>query len=66
MDSQFTAKQLADWQAYEAVRSSGIINMFDVKQGCRLSDLTREEYLFCIKNYAALKRQAAGGVDGTS
>ena len=65
-DVQFTKKQLADWLAYEIVRLSGAINMFDATRGCRLSGLTEEEYFFCIDNYSALKQAVKGGTDGTS
>jgi hypothetical protein len=53
----FTEKQLQDFAAYEAVQRSGEINMWDANNGCRLSGLTRDEYLFVLSNYTALREQ---------
>jgi hypothetical protein len=58
MTRTFTEKQLADFAAYAAVQRSGQINMFDAPNGRRLSGLTKEEYIFVMKNYAALKQAA--------
>lgn len=55
---EFTKKQIDDWWAYETIRKSGVINMLDVRQGCELSDLNRDEYMFSLRNYSALKRVA--------
>lgn len=54
----FTKEQICWWQAYELVRQSGITNMLDTELGCKFSGLTREQYLFVIKNYTALRVQA--------
>lgn len=54
----FTDEEIEDWYAFEAVRQSGAINMFDAKGGVMLSGLTRDEYLFCMENYCALKKAA--------
>jgi hypothetical protein len=54
----FTEQQLENWKKYEAVRQSGVINMFDARMGCELSGLTRDEYVFCMSNYAALRQEA--------
>ena len=54
----FTPDQIANWEAYERVRKSGVVNMFDVGTATKLSGLFRDEYLFCMKNYSQLKHQA--------
>ena len=36
----FSSEQLANWEAYEAVRESGVINMFDARKGGMLSGLS--------------------------
>jgi hypothetical protein len=51
----FTSKQLQDFAAYKAVQMSGQINMWDVLNGCRLSGLTRDEYMFVLENYKGLR-----------
>lgn len=43
--------------AYEAVRVSGITNMFDLPVVCHHSGLSREEVWTIIKNYRALTEQ---------
>jgi hypothetical protein len=55
----FTEQQLENWKKYEAVRKSGVINMFDARTGCALSGLTRDEYVFCMRNYVALQKTAS-------
>jgi hypothetical protein len=54
----FTNKKLRDYAAYEKVRQSGRINMWDAANGCRLSGLTRDEYIFVLKNYSELRAQS--------
>jgi hypothetical protein len=54
----FTAKQLQDFAAYKVIQKSGQINMWDVLNGCRLSGLNSDEYVFVMKNYSELKKQA--------
>ena len=54
----FTSDQIDNWQAYEKVRKSGVINMFEMITGERLTGLSRTEYIFCMKNYSELKHQA--------
>ena len=39
------------FEAYEAVRTSGVTNMFDVRFVCELSSLTRDEVKDIMKNY---------------
>jgi len=47
------------WMAYEEVRASGLFNMFD--PNARISTgLAREEFLFVMKNYDALKAIVEG------
>jgi DNA primase large subunit len=43
--------------AYEAVRKSGITNMFDLRVVCQHSGLLREEALVIMKNYCSLVQQ---------
>jgi len=45
-----------EWNEYNAIRESGITNMFDTKKVCELSDgiLTREKCLEIMKSYSAL------------
>ena len=54
-NNQFTQLQLAAWEQYESVRSSGLFNMFDPKAQL-MSGLTNTEYNFCIDNYESLKK----------
>jgi hypothetical protein len=44
----------ADFAAYEAVRSSGVTNMFDVGTVGKLSGLSKSEILSVMKNYTEL------------
>jgi len=53
----FSSEQIESWEAYERIRGSGVINMFDARAGAMLSGLTREEYFFCMKNYGGLRDQ---------
>lgn len=57
----FTPDQIANWEAFERVRKSGVINMFDISTGSMLSGLSRDEYLFCMKNYSELQHQYERG-----
>ena len=50
---KFTKKQLSNWEEYEKLRQSGIVNMF---MGRQYTNMTKEEYLFCMKNYSELKK----------
>ena len=50
----FTKQEINNYKSYEQVRKSGAYNMFDSR--ARLSSgLTKEEYLFVMENYGALK-----------
>ena len=50
----FTKKEINNYKSYEIIRKSGAYNMFDSR--ARLSSgLTKEEYLFVMENYSALK-----------
>jgi hypothetical protein len=42
---------------YEAVRQSGVTNMFDLKTVEALSGLTKEEIIEIMKNYPQLQEQ---------
>tara|TARA_R100000773_G_scaffold23513_1_gene20669 strand:+ start:10366 stop:10629 length:264 start_codon:yes stop_codon:yes gene_type:complete len=43
---------------YEAVRESGLTNMFNVRLVSNLSGLTNAQIFYIMKNYKALKDQA--------
>ena len=45
------------YRTYEAVRRSGLTNMFDVRMVCELSDLTYDEALDIMKNYSGYKEE---------
>ena len=45
------------YRAYEAVRRSGLTNMFDVRMVCELSDLAHDEALDIMKNYSGYKEE---------
>lgn len=53
----FDAGRIADFRNYEAVRASGAYNMFDPRAR-DASGLTREEFLFVMDNFSALKAAA--------
>lgn len=59
----FTEKEKENWKAFEKVRRSGMFNMFDKYNVMLASGLSKEEYLFTIKNYAALADEAGGKED---
>jgi hypothetical protein len=42
------------FEAYEAVRESGVTNMFNVPLVCKLSGLSHSEVIDIMKNYSAL------------
>lgn len=50
----FTSGDLADWKAFEKVRSGGRYNMFDPRAR-RATGLSADRYLFVMKNFSALK-----------
>lgn len=47
----------SELQAYEAVRRSGVTNMFMLSNVCKLSGLSRDQALTIMKNYGELKTQ---------
>ena len=49
-----------DFIAYEAVRQSGVTNMFDVGVVSKLSGLTREQIIGIMKNYSELVKKFPG------
>ena len=58
----FTFEQLMAYRAYEEVRRRGLFNMFD--PNARLSTgLSREDYMFVMKNYDQLREIEEGGDD---
>jgi hypothetical protein len=50
----YTKNQINDYRAYEKVRKSGRYNMFS-PQARTAAMLTKEEHLFVMENYSALK-----------
>ena len=56
MKTAFTQKQLDNWKNYEDIRTSGIINMFDAAVGSQLTDMTEDDWIFCLRNYTQLKQ----------
>ena len=53
----FTEVQIKNWRKYEKVCAGGRWNMF-MPQAQAATKLSKEEYLFCIKNYTELKKVA--------
>jgi hypothetical protein len=49
-----------EFQAYEAVRASGVTNMWDVGFVCRLSGLKREKVFQIMKRYSELNDKYSG------
>lgn len=45
------------FDSYEAVRKSGVTNMFNVNLVCELSGLEKEECLEIMKRYSELKNK---------
>lgn len=45
-----------EFESYEAVRVSGVTNMFAVDVVCELSGLTREKVMTIIKSYGDLNK----------
>ena len=54
--SNFTDKQIENFKDFEAVRVSGIINVFDASSGCEMTGMTKDEWIFCMSNYDELKK----------
>jgi hypothetical protein len=50
----FTDEQLMHFEAFEKVRESAEYNMFAI-QAAEAAGLTRDEHLFILENYSALK-----------
>jgi hypothetical protein len=55
---EVTDQQIKNWRAYEAVRRSGKINMWDATRGAKLAGLTREDYMDALSNYNKYKAAA--------
>lgn len=55
-----------DFDAYEALREQGSVNMLNVKQGTMLTGLSEEKYVNIIKNYKQYKEQYYGNKQGHS
>jgi len=47
------------FKRYEAVRRSGVTNMFEIRAVSRLSGLSNEEIISIMKNYARYKKEFA-------
>lgn len=52
-----TAQQIENWELYEQVRQGGRFNMFDPRAR-KSTGLSKEDYVYCLKNYSTLKAQA--------
>jgi len=59
---KYTAKQITDWRSYERVRKSGKYNMLDA-DARRATGLDRNEYVFVLKHYVALREAVDGKRD---
>jgi len=46
-----------DFEAYEAVRVSGVTNMFAITTVCELSKLNKEQVIDIMQNYEKYKEQ---------
>ena len=53
-----------DFDAYEALREQGSVNMLDEMQGTMLTGLSEEKYVNIIKNYKQYKEQYYGNKQG--
>ena len=53
-----TPEQIEAWLSYERIRKGGSYNMFD-SRARQATGLSREEYLYCMKNFASLRDAAA-------
>lgn len=45
------------FKAYRELQNSGEINMLDYIKGCKLTGLTKEEYVNIIHNYKAYREK---------
>jgi len=60
MATEFTPKQLQHFKAYRKVQESGRYNMMaDANAAMQDAGLTRDEYMFVIRNYSSLAAVAA-------
>lgn len=57
MNHQFTREQLADFDTYERVRSSGQFNML-TRQAQQATGLERDQYVYVQTHYEALQDAA--------
>ena len=53
----FTERQINNWKEFENVRELGLFNMYD-RRAMECTSLEKDEWLFCMSNYAQLKAQA--------
>lgn len=44
-----------EFAAYEAIRQSGVTNMFNSRVVCELSDLSHDAYMGILQHYGALR-----------
>ena len=58
MSTKFTPDQIQNYLTYEDVRSRGAYNMYDPRAR-QITGLSREDYIFVMKNYLALEAQHA-------
>ena len=57
---KYTEQQLNNWRRYEGIRESGLFNMFD-PMARAMTDMSKSEWLFCMQNYADLRKEAMKG-----
>ena len=56
----YTEQQLNNWRIYEDIRGSGAFNMFDPRARA-ITTMSKSEWLFCMQNYADLRKEAMKG-----
>lgn len=50
----------AEFEAYEWVRASGVIDMYNADAGCKFSGLGRHVYIGVMENYGSLMKKYPG------
>jgi len=56
--NRYSDRDIVDWRTYERVRLTGYYNMFDPRAR-EMTGLTRERYIFILKNYSGIQDQLA-------
>lgn len=52
---KFTKRQKSNWLLFEDIRKEGVVNMVNAGYGSAVTGMTREEWMFTLKNYGELK-----------